>query len=147
MMSEKIHLSNSDDDHEIKQSKQATSKKRKAIGDGVGSTRKRKATVNESGRALKNEFVTPHTYTHQHYTLGAVLGKGSYGTVFKAKRRGSMEVFAVKRVTCGYSIAQEFNLLSVNEDHPNIVQCEHVFKADNGDDCMVMEYLPRNLKH
>ncbi|CAK8691380.1 unnamed protein product [Clavelina lepadiformis] len=75
----------------------------------------------------------------ENYKLKDKIGKGSFGTVFKAKKNGNhVEDFAIKKVCCdapeNVELAlQEFWTLSSLQKHINIIRFEECFLQNCGE--------------
>ena len=52
-----------------------------------------------------------HTHTHTHVPIAQVLGRGSFGKVFLAEKRGCDEVFAIKALKKTSVVEVRFNCL------------------------------------
>ncbi|KAK8810553.1 hypothetical protein WA158_007128 [Blastocystis sp. Blastoise] len=88
-----------------------------------------------------------------NYQLLNYVGDGTYGAVYKAKKRETGEIVALKRVKLlkeediGFPITsiREFRLLKLCK-HPNIVNLEDIIVGDNRDEVyMVLEYCDHDI--
>jgi serine/threonine protein kinase len=88
--------------------------------------------------------------TMQHYETLELLGKGTYGKVYKIKDRRNNEIKAIKK--CRMTNEKEgipcSSLREVDRCkklvHPNIVKLEEVF-IQNGKLCIIFEFMSMDL--
>jgi len=86
------------------------------------------------------------------YDVGAQIGKGAYGVVWKAKHRQTKETVALKKIfdafqnpTDAQRTFREIMLLQEFE-HPNIITLQNVIKASNDQDIyLVFESMETDL--
>lgn len=72
---------------------------------------------------------------HSKYKLGVCLGKGSFGSVYRAKHVDTDSSYAVKHMSYKgevsvKSVHNEFKIMQ-SLKHPNIVQCYHLYIEDD----------------
>ncbi|XP_038553197.1 cell division control protein 2 homolog 3-like [Micropterus salmoides] len=87
----------------------------------------------------------------ENYLKSSILGRGSYGTVYKVLSRTSEQIFALKctgvpdsNKGVEDSTVRELSCLTALKGHPNVIQIHDCF-IDNGQVAMVMDYVPYTL--
>ncbi|XP_077129929.1 uncharacterized protein LOC143785136 isoform X2 [Ranitomeya variabilis] len=92
---------------------------------------------------LLRDFVSKlNTEQKVHIDESCVLGKGSFGTVYKGLFNGTTA--AIKKVTCEENMRKHILLevvLTMKLQHPNIVKCLAATERD-GAILLVLEYIP-----
>ena len=71
------------------------------------------------------------------YTVMELLGKGTFGEVYKARNNQNGELVAIKKVRATEELKKEANFLNQFR-HQNIVAFVEAFE-ENGDLCIVQE--------
>uniref|UniRef100_A0A8D0CQH1 mitogen-activated protein kinase kinase n=1 Tax=Sander lucioperca TaxID=283035 RepID=A0A8D0CQH1_SANLU len=81
-----------------------------------------------------------------NYLLGAVIGNGGYGTVYKATCLKTGQEFALKCYKRGveYATVRELSCLSALQGQPHVIQMHDCF-IHNGMMAMLMSYAPYTL--
>ena len=112
-----------------------------------------KSAVMVSSMPFSPPFATENDLLEQ-YSICQTIGKGAYGTVYKAKRKDSDDDVAIKVIrhldnplVCRRTL-REVKILQ-HFRHPNIVALLDVARPDSfltfSEACLVQEYMPRNL--
>lgn len=105
-----------------------------SVASGVGSNMKRTIVVREEGKAP------------MHYQLGNPIGKGQFGTVYRALNINTGQIVAVKRIRLEGLPENEITQLMKEVDllqrlrHPSIVQYEGMARDEDSLD-IVLEYV------
>lgn len=86
-----------------------------------------------------------------HYSANSIIGKGSFGVVYKATVTNTGEVVAIKKVLQDRRFKnRELSIMKMMH-HPNVVELKHSFYAKGDKDDvylnLVMEYVPHTLHH
>ena len=81
-----------------------------------------------------------------NFDIVAILGSGGFGTCYKAKYKGNLEVCLkrINRTSKTKAALQSFNAETKQEyyhfEHPNIVRFREVYKTKKGKLCIVMDF-------
>ena len=102
---------------------------------------------------INKELLQEEALKNGKYTALAILGKGTFGVVYRAKEEKSDDFIAIKRVFQDKKYKnRELDILK-ELNHPNIISLKHFFytKVENGQNgpeiylnC-VMDYFPQTL--
>mmetsp|Transcript_6927 Transcript_6927/g.12745 ORF Transcript_6927/g.12745 Transcript_6927/m.12745 type:complete len:437 (+) Transcript_6927:178-1488(+) len=84
------------------------------------------------------------------YTANSIIGKGSFGTVYKATINSTGETVAIKKVLQDRRFKNRELQVMRMMSHPNVVVLKHSFYAKEKEDVylnLVMEYVPVTVHH
>ena len=102
---------------------------------------------------INKELLQEEALKNGKYTALSILGKGTFGVVYRAKEEKSDEFIAIKRVLQDKKYKnRELDILK-ELNHPNIISLKHFFytkvdKGQNGEEIYlncVMDYFPQTL--
>ena len=104
-------------------------------------------------KEINKELLQEEALKNGKFTALSILGKGTFGVVFRAKEEKSDELIAIKRVFQDKKYKnRELDILK-ELNHPNIISLKHYFytkveKGENGEEIYlncVMDYFPQTL--
>ena len=102
---------------------------------------------------INKELLQEEALKNGKFTAISILGKGTFGVVYRAKEEKSDEYIAIKRVFQDKKYKnRELDILK-ELNHPNIISLKHFFytKVENGQNGLeiylncVMDYFPQTL--
>ena len=102
---------------------------------------------------INKELLQEEALKNGKYTALSILGKGTFGVVYRAKEEKSDDFIAIKRVFQDKKYKnRELDILK-ELNHPNIISLKHFFytKVENGQNGLeiylncVMDYFPQTL--
>lgn len=123
-----------------------------------GSQLENQCDAEDSGSARSNERAAEDGKASQDvaglkdYQLGDCLGKGAFGSVFRALNMGTGETVAVKQVKLADLPKSELRVITLeidllkNLDHPNIVKYHGFVKSDESLN-IILEYCENGSLH
>jgi len=92
----------------------------------------------------------------ESYTLERIIGRGSYGIVFKSKRNDSGELLAIKRISTVFFSNEDARrilrelIFMKHLNHPNIIKLKHIFTPRDKEYDYIyiaMEYLECDFRN
>ena len=102
---------------------------------------------------INNELQQEEALKAGKFTAISIIGKGTFGIVYRAKKEGSDDILAIKRVFQDRRyINRELEILK-EINHPNIIKLLHYFYTKDEKNeaevylSVVTDYLPQNLSH
>ena len=104
-------------------------------------------------KEINKELLQEEALKNGKFTALSILGKGTFGVVYRAKEEKSDELIAIKRVFQDKKYKnRELDILK-ELNHPNIISLKHYFytkveKGENGEEIYlncVMDYFPQTL--
>ena len=122
------------------------------VTEDVGNEMRIPTTPRRAKKESQSTRAVQHASEHEKYQLGDCLGKGAFGSVFRALNMGTGETVAVKQVKLADLPKSELRVITLeidllkNLDHPNIVKYRGFFKTSDSLS-IVLEYCENGSLH